>query len=160
VSGTYFIGTMASTIAITFGVLSFIGVVFSAVTMGIGWTILHGSDICTTSMYTYIQAVTITATVHLAFYGLSFFISLASLCGETIATIAFVYNIVVFTFLIIVGALLNLAWFIWGIVVLANHEFEGTIYNNMSIVFVVISGIGVVGNTCHGLSNSGSSTKM
>lgn len=86
-------------------VLWLVGAIFSAIMTGIGWSVLNGSDVCTTSMHTYIEAVTITATVSLALYP-------SCICEDAMEAIAAVYNAGVIAILAIIDRLLNFTWFI------------------------------------------------
>ncbi len=129
---------------IVLGIILFLSIAHTGALTGIGWHVLKSDDTCRESLHTYVKGVTIGATAQLVLY-LAALCALILCCSDNVST--FVSG-AVFILTALVGNILNLIWFIWGIVLLANHQCEGTIYNTFAIVFVVLSGLGVVGNLC------------
>ncbi len=44
---------------------------------------------------------------------------------------------------------LSMAWFIWGVIVLVNHECYGTIYFYAGVAIVTLNGAGMVTGACY-----------
>ena len=118
--------------------------IMKAVITGVGWTILHSSEMCEGSMHSFIYAVTIASTVMLAFLLFTLLIVLVGMC---IPVVEFAAG-GLFMGMMLISGVLNMVWFVWGIVVLASHECLGTSYNAFSIAIVVLSGIGLCSNCC------------
>lgn len=142
---------MADTAAkVVLGIVLFLSATHSAALTGIGWHVLGSDDTCEGGLHSYVKAIAIGATVQLIL-ALVAFCSLLLCCSENLATF---FSGAVFILTMLIGNILNLIWFIWGVVLLANHQCEGTIYNTFTIVFVVLSGLGIVGNLCSSRTKS------
>lgn len=139
--------------ALVLGLVSFIAAMFASVMTGVGWHILRSDDVCTGSMHTYVEAVTISSTIQLALFGFGFIIAMTSICSEVMAMVTTFYNVVIVILCTVMGSILNIVWFVWGIVLLSEHRCQGTIYNTLTIVLVVLSGISVLGNLCSQKTN-------
>jgi hypothetical protein len=143
---------------LTLGLVSFIRAIFATIMTGVGWTVLKGNDVCQANMYSFVQGVTITATVELALYGTGMIIALLSICLESMEAVAVFFNIFVLALITVAASLIHLAWFIWGIIVLADQQCKGTSYNTFTIVLVVLSGLAVL-NGVFSCRNNGKQEK-
>jgi hypothetical protein len=142
-----------SGVGVSLGLVSFIGAIFASIMTGVGWTVLRGNDVCQANMYSYVQGVTITATVELALYGTGMIIALLSICSEFMEAVAIFFNLFVLMLITMASSLLHVAWFIWGIIVLADQQCKGTSYNTFTIVLVVLNGLAVLNGVCSRRTN-------
>lgn len=125
----------------------------SVVNAALSWTTLNSSDVCDGSGYQYIYAIGITAIVMLCIYFILLLVSICT-CFMDQEVLTLILNGGSIFLIVLVGMSLNLVYFIWGIVNLANQECIGTLYHEMTIVFVVLSGIGILGSFSSNKSNN------
>lgn len=139
---------MAEPGLLVIAIIFLIGALYSAAVTGIGWHVLRTDDSCKGGMYTYLKAITITATVQLAIYAVGGLLALLSFICDCLEGIAAIVDGVLLFITAVIGNILCLVWLVWGIILLVNHHCEGTVYHTITIVFVVLSGIGMLGNSC------------
>lgn len=135
-----------------FGCFALFLAIISAVLVGVTWgVILTGNDVCVGGMHTFVKTLGICYTVQLAVYGFGSILGCVGILSSSIAAVALVWNGVFMTVALILSSVLNLALFIWGVILLASHTCEGTNYYTFTIVAVVFSGLGVL-TGCRGSS--------
>lgn len=125
-----------------------ISTIVASVIGAVGWTTLQSAETCHGGMHQFIYAVTITSTAQIAIFGMGTVLGLLSICIEEVGPVAVGYNTFFMVICSLIGSFLNMAWLIWGIVVLSNQECEDTIYHTVSIVLVVLSGLSMISNAC------------
>ena len=139
---------MAEPGLLVIAIICLIAALFSAAVCGIGWHVVRTDDSCKGGMYTYLKAIAITATVQLAIYTVGGLLALLSYICDCLEGIVSMIDGVLLFITAAIGNILCLVWLIWGIILLVNHHCEGTVYHTITIVFVILSGIGILGNSC------------
>lgn len=122
--------------------ISFILALFASINVGLTWFTLNSNDVCEGNMYKYMYGIGIYSIIVLSIY---LIIMIMSIFKDEI-----MFALIP---VIVISSILNGVWFIWGIILLANQECLGTIYNTMTIVIVVLSGLGFT-NICFASSDS------
>lgn len=126
---------------LVFFVISLIFAIFAALNVGLTWSTLNSLDVCVGQAHQYVYGLGIVSAIQLTLYLLLMtFSSFVSV--EVIA----VLSGIVLLFMLVIGGILSFVWFIWGIIILANEGCVGTIYNTMTIVFTVLSGLACIGS--------------
>ena len=125
----------------------FIYATFAAVEFGLGWFVLHSQDVCNGPAQQYIVTVTHASTAFLVVYGTGLLIILMTVVCTSLELLASSFCVAVVLILAIISAIVNLIWFIWGVVVLSDeNNCKGTAYFAVAVVLVVLNGLQVLGN--------------
>ena len=131
------------------GIVSFWFSISAAILTGVGWSVLHSSDVCEGDLHKYVYVVTVASTISLAIYGTGALLAVLSLLAKPLETAANIYNGIFIILMVFLSGILNLTWFFWGILILTHYDVaacKNTVYYPMTIVLVVISGLSILGN--------------
>lgn len=131
-------------ILVGLALVSFLVALTNSISVGVGWWALNTFS-CQAMVYDYVKFVTISSTVLLTSSLIILFLALFSLTSERLATFTtWLATFFGFSFLLL-GALLSIAWFIWGIVALSQDDnCKSTPFFAISIWFVVSGGLSIL----------------